>query len=113
MLVWNDLLTDEKLKVYDRGVNANSPEGIHQLRVNYRSGDLWSPKLGTQEALESELCYFRDCITNNITPINDAVAGWRVVRMLEAATKSMKLRGAPVPLEATRPSSAATLSAIA
>lgn len=113
MLVWNDMLTDEKLKIYDRGVNANSPEGIHQLRVSYRSGDLWSPKLGTEEALESELRYFRDCINGNIIPINDGVAGWRVVRMLEAATKSMKLRGTPIVLEGTGTRSAAPLTAIA
>jgi predicted dehydrogenase len=113
MLVWNDMLTDEKLKIYDRGVNANSPEGVHQLRVSYRSGDLWSPKLGTAEALECELSYFRQCIDSNTTPINDGIAGWRVVRMLEAATKSMKLRGAPVLLGATGLRPTGSLAAIA
>ena len=113
MLVWNDMLTDEKLKIYDRGVNTNSPEGVHQLRVSYRSGDLWSPKLSTTEALECELSYFRDCITNNTTPINDGIAGWRVVRMLEAATTSMKLRGALVPLGPTGSRSVETMAASA
>jgi hypothetical protein len=40
MLVWNDLEADEKLKVYDKGVDMNSTEGIHQLLVSYRSGDM-------------------------------------------------------------------------
>src|SRR6266851_5301977 len=69
-------------------VNWLSPDGVRQLLVNYRSGDMWSPQLEQIEALRSELGYFADCIENGKTPINDGPAGLRVVRMLEAAEKS-------------------------
>ena len=51
MLVWNDLEADEKLKVYDRGVNITSQEGVYDLLVHYRSGDMWAPQVEQGEAL--------------------------------------------------------------
>ena len=62
MLVWNDLEADEKLKIYDKGVQITSREGLYNLLVNYRSGDMWAPKLEQVEALRQELSYFVDCI---------------------------------------------------
>ena len=96
MLVWNDLEADEKLKVYDRGVQIANSEGLYELLVSYRSGDMWVPKIEQTEALKAELGYFLDCIEKDLTPFNDGVAGLRVVKMLEAATESLKLRGASV-----------------
>src|SRR5581483_11101701 len=96
MLVWNDLEADEKIKVYDKGVQVSSRENVYELLVSYRSGDMWAPKVEQTEALKAELQYFLDCITNNETPFNDGVAGWRVVKMLEAAGESLKLRGETV-----------------
>jgi predicted dehydrogenase len=93
MLVWNDLEADEKIKVYDKGVDITSAEGVRELLVHYRSGDMWSPQVEQVEALRLELSYFADCITNGKTPSNDGHAGLRVVRMLEAAEKSIKKRG--------------------
>lgn len=96
MLVWNDLEADEKIKVYDKGVNITNQEGLYELLVNYRSGDMWAPQLEQVEALRQELAYFVDCISNNRTPFNDGAAGLRVVRMLEAASESLSKRGALV-----------------
>jgi predicted dehydrogenase len=98
MLVWNDLEADEKIKVYDKGVHISSREGLYNLLVNYRSGDMWSPQVEQIEALKQELAYFVDCIANNQTPFNDGAAGLRVVRLLEAANQSVKQRGAFVRL---------------
>jgi len=98
MLVWNDLEADEKVKIYDKGVQITSREGVYNLLVNYRSGDMWAPKLEQVEALRLELGYFVDCITQGQTPFNDGVAGLRVVRMLEAADQSLRQRGAAVPV---------------
>jgi predicted dehydrogenase len=98
MLVWNDLEADEKIKVYDKGVHISSREGLYNLLVNYRSGDMWSPQVEQIEALKQELAYFVDCIANNQTPFNDGAAGLRVVRLLEAANESVKQRGAFVRL---------------
>jgi predicted dehydrogenase len=93
MLVWNDLEADEKIKVYDKGVDVTTPQGLYTLLVNYRSGDMWSPQVNRVEALRQELIYFTDCISNNRTPLNDGAAGLRVVKMLEAATESLRKRG--------------------
>jgi predicted dehydrogenase len=96
MLVWNDLTTDEQVRVYDKGVSVSSREGVYNLLVNYRSGDMWAPRLERAEALTRELSYFVDCIINNRTPMNDGHAGMRVVRMLEASSESLRQRGALV-----------------
>jgi predicted dehydrogenase len=96
MLVWNDLEADEKVKVYDKGVDINNREGVYELLVNYRSGDMWSPQLEQVEALRQELTYFMQCIASGTDPINDGAAGLRVVKMLEAANKSIRKRGALV-----------------
>jgi predicted dehydrogenase len=93
MLVWNDLVADEKIRVYDKGVQIASGEGIRDVLVSYRTGDMWAPQVEQLEALHVELGYFADCIQNNKTPFNDGQAGLRIVRMLEAAEASIQKRG--------------------
>ena len=93
MLVWNDLEADEKIKIYDKGVNITSREGLYNLLVHYRSGDMWAPQIEQIEALNRELSYFVECIAKDETPVNDGEAGLRVVRMLEAANASISKRG--------------------
>jgi predicted dehydrogenase len=96
MLVWNDLEADEKLKVYDKGVDVKSQEGVYNLLVSYRSGDMWAPLVEQFEALRMELNYFADGIRKDEKPFNDGCAGLKVVRMLEAANESLAKRGALV-----------------
>jgi len=98
MLVWNDLEADEKIRVYDKGVKITNREGVYNLLVNYRSGDMWAPHLEPVEALRVEMEYLLNCIANNERPFNDGLAGLRVVQMLEAANHSLKNRGAAVHL---------------
>jgi len=98
MLVWNDLAADEKIKIYDKGVEMNNKQGLYELLVSYRSGDMWAPKIEPGEALRVELSYFADCILDNKRPSNDGMAGLRVVRLLEAAAKSLKERGRAITL---------------
>src|SRR5271168_3892411 len=93
MLVWNDIEVDEKIKLYDKGVQMGNPEGLYQMLVSYRTGDMWAPKVEQVEALKVEAAYFVDCILNNRTPFNDGQAGLRIVRMLEAADESLKQKG--------------------
>jgi len=93
MLVWNDLEADEKLKIYDKGVDIKTQEGVYNLLVSYRSGDMWAPQVEQVEALKLELGYFVECIKKNETPFNGGCAGLKVVRMLEAASKSLGKRG--------------------
>jgi predicted dehydrogenase len=93
MLVWNDLEPDDKIKVYDKGVEIINREGVYNLLVSYRSGDMWAPKVEGVEALKLEVEHFTECILNDRQPINDGLCGLRIVRMLEAANKSVKKRG--------------------
>lgn len=93
MLVWNDLEADEKLKVYDKGVEVKTRENVYELLVSYRSGDAWVPRVNQIEALKAEAEYFIDCVENANKPVNDGAAGLRIVKMLEAANESIKGRG--------------------
>ncbi len=96
MLVWNDLEADEKVKVYDKGVDITNREGVYRMLVNYRSGDMWSPQVEQVEALQREMKYFVECVENGKTPFNDGCAGLRVVKILEAASESLSKRGSLV-----------------
>ena len=68
MLVWNDLEPDEKIKVYDKGVDITNGQGVYDLLVSYRSGDMWAPRVEDVEALQLEARYFLDCVASG----NDA-----------------------------------------
>jgi len=99
MLVWNDLEADEKIRIYDKGVSMSAnPSNLHQLLVSYRSGDMWAPQLEQVEALRAETAYFLKCIEENTRPFNDGQAGLRVVKILEAADRSVRSRGETVTL---------------
>ena len=98
MLVWNDLDADEKIKVYDKGVDVKNGNGIYHLLVSYRSGDMWVPKIEQIEALKIESGYFVECILEDKTPINDGLSGLRVVKWLEAANQSLKNKSEMIPL---------------
>jgi len=93
MLVWNDLEADEKIKIYDKVVEIKSREGVYDALVKYRSGDMWAPQVEQGEALKIELDYFVECVSNLQKPINDGQAGYRIVKMLEAANRSLKKQG--------------------
>ena len=90
MLVWNDLDPSEKIRLYDKGADVMTEQGVHQALVSYRTGDMWAPKVEELEALHVETRYFLDCIKNGTKPFNDGQAGLRVVRILEAAEQSLK-----------------------
>jgi predicted dehydrogenase len=96
MVVWNDVEADEKLKVYDKGVDITSGQGVYELLVSYRSGDMWVPKVEQTEALANEAKYFVKCILEDQTPFNDGEAGLRVVNLLEAAEQSLQAGGKAV-----------------
>lgn len=99
MLVWNDLEMDEKIKIYDKGVTKSngdtkvSGDGLYNLLIGYRMGDVWAPKLAQIEALKVEAQYFVDCITKGENPLNDGKSGLEVVKMLEAADRSLHQKG--------------------
>jgi predicted dehydrogenase len=98
MLVWNDLEPDEKIRIYDKGVAITSGQGVYDLLVSYRSGDMWAPRVDQTEALAAETKYFAECVCSGTKPFNDGEAGLRIVRILEAANQSLKQGGAHIQL---------------
>jgi predicted dehydrogenase len=99
MIVYDDLEPSEKIRVYDKGIWVNQDNRVHELRVGYRSGDVWLPKLDGTEALAVEARHLIDCIENGSRPLTDGLAGLRVVRLLAAATQSMRARGQIIELK--------------
>lgn len=100
MVVFDDLEPSEKVKVYNKGITINgNPESVYQTLVGYRTGDMWAPQLDMTEALRTEGELFIRCIQQGERPITDGEAGLRVVKILEAATQSMKKQGQLVELE--------------
>lgn len=96
MIVYDDLEAIEKIKLYDKGVTiTENPEDIHKMLVSYRTGDMWSPKVDETEALTLEAQHFVDCIERSQKPITGGMQGLELVRILEAADKSLRQRGAP------------------
>jgi predicted dehydrogenase len=96
MLVWNDIEPDDKIKVYDKGVDIKSRNGVYNLLVSYRSGDMWAPRVNQVEALKLEAEHFIENLNNGSMPINNAYSGLRVVRILEAASESLRKKGAMI-----------------
>lgn len=98
MIEWDDMELSEKLRVYDKGITMNSGADAYQLKVGYRAGDMWAPHLPNTEALLVEARHFVECAQSGRKPVTDGAAGLRVVRILEAASKSVAQHGAPVDL---------------
>lgn len=101
MIVYDDLEPSEKIKVYDRGVTlSNGAEGVYQTLVGYRTGDMWAPQIQGNEALAVMSRHFLDCIVQGREPITSGRVGLRIVRVLEAASRSLALKGASVDIGA-------------
>jgi predicted dehydrogenase len=102
MITYDDLEPSEKIKVYDKGISfTDDPQQIYEMRVGYRTGDMWAPKLDSTEALRVEGEHFVDCIENGKTPLTGGALGLRVVKLIEAATRSMNERGRSVEINGT------------
>ncbi len=102
-LVWDDLNPQQRLSVYDRGVDLTQQSTNAADRaaatVSYRLGDTWSPALPEREALSAMATEFADSITSSRAPRTDGRAGLRVLSVLEAATRSLATAGAPASID--------------
>ena len=99
MVIYDDMEPTEKVKVYDSGITVtNNPEDVYKLLIGYRNGDMYSPRTEGSEALATEIQHFARCIADGTPPITDGRAGLDVIRLLEAASLSMKDRGRLVEL---------------
>lgn len=98
-LIYNELNTSEPIKLYDRGIELNEASEVRQkLLINYRSGDVWSPHIEPGEPLQAMVRHFAECIRDGSRPLSDGRLGLRVVRLLEAATRSIRAQGGRVVL---------------
>tara|TARA_A100001388_G_scaffold257388_1_gene223162 strand:- start:224 stop:598 length:375 start_codon:yes stop_codon:yes gene_type:complete len=94
MVVYNDLEPTEKIKVYNKGLTENnSSTNLYDMRVGYRLGDIWAPQLDLTEGLYKMLEHFKYCINFDKTPMTSALSGLKVVKIMEAATRSMNNDG--------------------
>ena len=96
MVVFDDLEPLEKIKVYDRGVEAPRTSSFGEFQYSYRYGDMYSPRLEQVEPLSSECEDFISAIVNGHSPTTDGMNGLRVVEVLEAAAESLRLNGSCV-----------------
>jgi len=99
-LIYNDLDPVEKIKVYDSGISVREDdlEGRRDVLIDYRTGDVWSPRVAQSEPLRVMAQHFLDCVRTGGTPLTDGAAGLRVVRILDAAQRSIKAQGGRITL---------------
>lgn len=93
MLVFDDMENSEKIKVYDSGIELKEKEGIYDALVQYRIGDMYSPKINQTEALSLGVEEFLLSIKENRQPLTNGYDGLNVVKILEAADESIKSNG--------------------
>jgi predicted dehydrogenase len=93
MLVYDDMENFEKIKVYDSGIDIKTTEGIHEALVQYRIGDMFSPKVNQTEALALGAKEFIDAVKQNRQPLTSGYDGLEVVKLLEASNQSLKSMG--------------------
>jgi len=98
MLVYDDMENFEKIKVYDSGVEFKSTESIHEALVQYRIGDMFSPKVNQTEALGLGTQEFISAIHENRQPLTNGKDGLAVIKLLEAADLSLNNKGQLVEL---------------
>lgn len=97
MILYDDNNPSEKIKVYDKGVDLTpTKEELYHIKVQYRIGDMYAPKLDESEALALEVEHFAACIQTGEEPLTGGQAGLEVVKVLVASKESLLKRGAPV-----------------
>jgi predicted dehydrogenase len=103
MAVFDDLEPNEKLKIYDKGVEINTDYDTFAEYVGLRFGDITMPYIRVGEPLRVECDHFLRCVRDRTAPLSDGRDGLRVVKVLEAASYSLKLNGNPVTIGVRKP----------
>ena len=99
MCIYNDIEPTEKVKIYDTGYSYKTDEEKNRIMVDYRAGDIYLPKVNSTEALSLVAKDFIESIENKTNPKSDANIGLDVVKILEAAQKSIKMKGQEIKIE--------------
>ena len=99
MIVYDEMEATEKIKVYDKGVEVTSREGVYKTLIGYRRGDVYIPKFDTAEPLRNVVDEFIGSIEKSRAPLTDGHAGLDIVKILEAAQRSIVRNGEMVGLD--------------
>ncbi len=100
MLVYDDIEPQEKIKIFDKGVEVPPYyDTFAEFHLSYRYGDIRSPRIDDYEPLKKECEHFLTCIKDSKRPLSDGYSGLKVVSILEAANKSLRLKGKAVPVQ--------------
>ena len=103
MIVYDDIVTQEKIKIFDARVERPPHyDTFAEFQYAYHYGDIHCPYIKQDEPLKTECEHFLDCIRNGKAPLTDGLAGLEVVRILEASSESLRLKGAPITLATKR-----------
>ncbi len=103
MVLYDDMDV-EKVKLYDRGVLQDAPNSFGEYQLTYRSGDIVSPNLDATEPLLNQTNHFLDCVESGERPATDGRLGLEIVRILEAASRSVQDSGGLVEVAGQPPS---------
>ena len=98
MATFDDMEASEKIRIYDKGVSVAGSVVGYEQSLSIRTGDILIPKTPGGEPLRIECLHFLECVEKGTTPRSDGRDGLRVVRVLEAASRSLAAGGAPVNL---------------
>ena len=99
MAVFDDTESTEKIRLYDKGVDAKLDYSTYGEYLSLRAGDILIPKLNSAEPLVNECMHFIDCVEKRSRPTSDGIDGLRVLTVLTAAQKSMAQGGTPVDIK--------------
>lgn len=92
-IVYNDLNIEEKIKIYDSGMDIETFKDFGEFLLSYRKGDILIPKISNKEPLKEEIKHFLDCVKNRTTPKTDGYNALKVVKAIEMAEKNCINRG--------------------
>ncbi len=110
MLVYDDVSTQEKIRVYDKGVTVQPHyDTFGEFQLSYRFGDIYTPRLDDSEPLKNECQHFIHCIQKRETPRADGDAGLAVVRVMERACESILRNGEMLPIHPEGPTDSAEI----
>jgi predicted dehydrogenase len=98
MVVFDDMQAREKLTIFDRGIDRPPEYGSYGESLAIREGDILIPRVANTEPLRAELSHFVDVVRDGVTPRVSAHDGLQVVRVLAAASSSLKSGGPLVSL---------------
>jgi predicted dehydrogenase len=90
MIVYNETNPQEKVKIYNSGVDFENPKDYGEFLLSYRSGEIVSPTLSNKEPLRVEMEHFLECVKTRKKPLTDGYKALRIIKVIEMAERSFR-----------------------